>query len=65
LALYPAKNPDFAWAEENMQINPYFTIFLKTKLYGEIWQSRLNEALSGFEFSLQTTFNIKDNYTKQ
>jgi len=65
LSVYPSKNPDFSWWEENMQINPYFTIFLKTKLYGEIWWYRLADALANFEFSLQTSFDIKDNYTKQ
>jgi len=64
ISVYPSKSPDFAWALENIQINPYFTIYLKTKLYGEVWQSRLAEALAGFEFSLQTTFNTKENYTK-
>lgn len=65
ISVYPSQSPDFAWALENTQINPYFTIFLQTKLYGEVWQSRLAEALAGFEFSLQTTFNTKENYTKQ
>ncbi|MEI6426359.1 MAG: hypothetical protein WCO66_03330 [Candidatus Absconditabacteria bacterium] len=64
LTLYPAKSPDFARGEEAVQINPYFTIFLKTKLYGEIWQTRLGAALAGFEFSLQTTFNTRDSYSK-
>ena len=65
LSVYPDENPDFAWWDESLQINPYFTIFLRTKLYGELRFPRLTDSLPNFEFSLETTFDTKDNYTKQ
>jgi len=64
IAVYPDTDPSLSWADDSTQINPYFTISLKTKLYGEVRQPRLFDALPNFELSLQTTFNIKDLYKK-
>lgn len=33
LIIYPTKNPHYALAEDGLQINPYFTINLTSKLY--------------------------------
>ncbi len=60
IAIYPDKNPDYAWWDTVVQINPYFTIWLTTKLYGEVWYPRITDAIPNFELSLQTTFNTKE-----
>lgn len=63
--IYPTKNPQYALAEDNAQINPYFTLNLTSKLYGEIRQKRLGmENIDNFQINLQTTFNTKNFYTK-
>ena len=64
ISVYPDTDPSLSWADDSTQINPYFTISLQTKLYGEVWQPRLFDALPNFELSLQTTFTIKDLYKK-
>lgn len=65
LIIYPTKNPQYALAESNVQINPYFTINLTSKLYGEIRQKKLGiQNIDTFQISLQTTFNTKNFYTK-
>jgi len=65
LIIYPTKHPQYAWNENEVQINPYFTLNLKSKLYGKIWQQRLGiENIDTFQISLQTTFNTKNFYTK-
>jgi len=65
IMIYPTKNPQYALAEDNVQINPYFTIQLTSKLYGKIWQKRLwIQNSDEYQISLQTTFNTKNFYTK-
>ncbi len=64
LIIYPTKNPEYALAEDAVQINPYFTISLTSKLYGEIWFRRFGmPAINDFQLGLQTTFDTKNHYT--
>jgi hypothetical protein len=65
LIIYPTKNPEYALAENNIQINPYFTINLTSKLYWQIRRKRLGIAnIDNFQINLQTTFNTKNFYTQ-
>ncbi len=65
IIVYPTKNPQYALSENDIQINPYFTINLTSKLYGSIRQKRLGmENIDNFQINLQTTFNTKNFYTK-
>jgi len=65
ISISPSKNPNYAKAEEKVQINPYFTIQLTTKLYGKIRKKRLGIAnIDKFQTHIQTTFNTKNWYTK-
>lgn len=41
LIISPTKNPDYALAQNETQINPYFTVSLQNKLYGKIWYKKL------------------------
>lgn len=60
----PNKNPQYALAEPNTQINPYFTLNFTSKLYGQIRQKRLGAIIDEFQTSIQTTFNTKKFYTE-
>lgn len=65
IRISPTKNPNYAWAESQVQINPYFTIGYTNGLYGQHRQKRLwTEDISAYETSTQTTFNIKNRYTQ-
>lgn len=65
LIISPNKNPQYALAEDNAQINPYFTIHLTSKLYWEIRRKRLGmDNIDNFQINMQTTFNTKNFYTK-
>lgn len=65
LMIYPTKNPKYALAENDVQINPYFTLNMTSKLYGKIRQQRLGmEDIGTFKIDIQTTFNTKNFYTK-
>ncbi|MFA7298816.1 MAG: type II secretion system protein [Candidatus Absconditabacterales bacterium] len=65
LTIYPTKNPQYALAENQVQINPYFIINITSKLYGQIRQKRLGmQNIDTFQINLQTTFNTKNFYTK-
>jgi len=65
IIIYPTKNPQYALAENEVQINPYFTINFTSKLYGQIRRKRLwIQNIDNFQLSLQTTFNTKNFYTK-
>lgn len=65
LIIYPTKNPQYALAENDVQINPYFTLNLTNKLYGQIRWKRLGmNNIGAFQINLQTTFNTKNFYTK-
>lgn len=63
LIISPTKNPQYIW-KEWLQINPYFTVSIQSKLYWEIRQRRLKESIDNFELSLQTTLSTKNFYTK-
>lgn len=65
LMIYPTKDPEYAWADDMSQINPYFTISIKTKLYSGVWQRKLADSMKNFEFGLQTSFTTKNNYLKK
>lgn len=62
ITIYPTKNPNFAWSEQESQIAPYFTVSLKTKLYAWVWQKKIKWSLDQYQFTLQTTFTTKNNY---
>lgn len=65
VTIYPTKNPALSRGEEDVQINPYFTITLDTKLYGQVWYRKLGmDSLENFSLRLQTSFNTKNFYTK-
>ena len=65
LIISPTKDPDYALAQNETQINPYFTVSLTNKLYSRIWYKRLGlPSLDDFQLSLQTTFSTKNFYTK-
>lgn len=65
IIVYPTKNPQYALVEDNVQINPYFTINLTSKMYGAIRQKRLGmQNIDSFQINMQTTFNTKNFYTR-
>ena len=64
IRIFPSKDPSYALAENEVQINPFFVISLETKLYGKIRYKRLGASINNFLFSLQTTFSTKGFYTK-
>lgn len=65
LIISPTKDPEYALAQDEAQINPYFTVSLTNKLYGKIWYKKLwLPSLEDFQLSLQTTFSTKNFYTK-
>jgi len=65
LLVFPTKDPDYAWKEDVVQMNPYFTIAITSKLYGGVRFKKLRmPSLEGYQLGLQTTFNIKNFYTK-
>lgn len=58
--IYPVKDPKVAWGEDDMQLNPYFTINFSANLYGQNWADKYNPArLKLLTNDLQTTFNTK------
>lgn len=61
IVVYPTKDPELAWMESDYQIMPYFTISLKTKPYGWVWQRKLKWSINDYQFTLQTTFTTKYN----
>ncbi len=61
ISIYPTKDPDLARKENQYQITPYFVVSMKTKLYSEIWQRKLRDSISDYQFTLQTTFTTKYN----
>lgn len=61
--IYPTKDYNLAWNEDDYMFNPYIKIFLKTKLYAWRWAQKINVwKLEAFEYNVQTTFNIRNNY---
>lgn len=58
--IYPVKDPKVAWWEENIQVNPYFSVNFSSNLYGQNWSDKYNPArLINLTQDLQTTFNTK------
>jgi hypothetical protein len=41
IQIAPVKNPDYAWAEEKQQINPYIQISLTAGLNEHLWANKL------------------------
>jgi len=65
LVVYPTKDPSYAWKEDAVQMNPYFTIAITSKLYGKVRFNKLKlPSLENYQLGLQTTFNTKNFYTK-
>lgn len=63
LQIYPVKDPAYAWAENETQINPYIRLYVTSYLYGPARNTKLNPRnLSVISYDLQTLFNIKTNY---
>lgn len=63
LEIYPTKDPNLSWNDDDTQINPYVKINLQTKLYAWAWAERINPSiLQDYQLNLQTTFNIRSNY---
>ena len=63
LEIYPTKDPDLAWREDDVQISPYIRVNIETRLYWEPWSERIDpEILDAYNLSLQTTFNVRENY---
>jgi len=60
--IQPNTNTEYNRNNENI-INPYFTISLTTKLYGEIRYQRIKKSIENFQLNLQTTFNTRSFYT--
>lgn len=55
----------YARADDMAQINPYFTLSITNKLYGEIRRNRLRtSSIENFQITLQTTFNTRNFYSK-
>lgn len=65
LIIYPTESPVYALTQNEVQINPYFTLSLTNKLYGKIWYKKLwISSLDDFQLTLQTTLSTKNFYTK-
>lgn len=64
ISVYPTKDPDYSFSENEVQINPYFTISFSSKLYAGIRWSRLKTTIEDFKLNLKTTFNTRNYYTK-
>ena len=63
LQIYPTIDPALAFADSDVQINPYITLWFEAKLYGENWSSRLQlGTLDNAWIRLQTTFSINTFY---
>lgn len=69
IKIVPIKKPEYARAEEYMQINPYIKLSLSTSLTPHIWGNKLAGGITGaniasFSYTLQTLFNTKTFYSK-
>ena len=64
LDLMPNKNPDYAWEEENAQINPYIKMVMTTKLNVSALPAIVKNMLKDYTFTLQTSFDTKSFYTR-
>lgn len=64
ISVSPTKDPDYSFAQSEVQVNPYFTISFSSQLYAGIWRSRLENQLEEFNLHLKTTFNTRNFYAK-
>lgn len=64
IKIKPDKNPDYAWAESDYQVNPYMTIGITAKLVPSFWERKLWNMLKDYSFTLQTSFDTKSFYTQ-
>lgn len=64
IQISPIKNPDYAWAEEDYQINPLIQISLTSKLNNHLRANKLGGSTEWFQFSLQNVYNTKGFYIK-
>lgn len=65
IVISPDKNPQYTWREPDKQINPFITLTVESKLYGQIRYKKLwIWSLDDFQLSLQTTFDTKNFYWK-
>lgn len=62
IGLSPTKNPDYAWKENDTQINPYIKITLTTKLPEYQRRQKLGNTLSGHSYTLQSSFDTRGFY---
>lgn len=63
IQIFPIKDPEYAWNENQYQQNPFVRLYLKTTIYWRNWVWKLQtEDLDAITFDVQTSFNIKTNY---
>lgn len=62
IQISPQKNPDYAWAESDQQINPFIKISLTTKLTDHLRANKLGGNTSGYQYTLQNTYDTKGFY---
>ncbi|GHW02347.1 hypothetical protein AGMMS50249_1330 [candidate division SR1 bacterium] len=62
LTIYPDKDPNLAYKEDAVQINPYVKIFVHTRPYLPDWQLNIKSYLRNFHIAVETMFNIQSNY---
>lgn len=63
MQIYPIKDLELSWWENQYQTNPFIRFYIKTTVF---WQNRAAklwaETLDEIYFDVQTSFNIKSNY---
>lgn len=64
LTLIPNKNPDYAWKDNEAQINPYIKMIMTTKLNTSALPAVVRNMLKDYRFKLQTSFDTKSFYTR-
>lgn len=64
IEISPVKNPEYARAENDMQINPFIKISLSTNLSPHLWNKKLGGMLSGYTYSIQSSFDTRWFYLK-
>lgn len=64
MQISPVKNPDYAWAEEDQQINPFVQITLTAELSKHLWANKLGGSTTGYQYTLQNLYDTKGFYLK-
>ena len=64
IQIAPVKNPDYAWAEEKQQINPYIQISLTAGLNEHLWANKLWWSTNGYQYTLQNLYDTRGFYLK-